>query len=54
MLLVKSRPVAQKVSFSIVEDLGPFNDIMGLVWLHSMKAIPSAYHKTVIYSTNVG
>ena len=54
MLLVKARPVTQQVLFSIVEDLGPYNAIMGWAWLPSMKAIPSTYHQTIIYLTNVG
>ena len=29
-LPVKARPVTQQVLFSIVEDLGPYNAIMGL------------------------
>ena len=27
---------------------------MGQAWLHSMKAIPLAYHQTVSFLTNVG
>ena len=46
--------VTQRVLFSIVEDLGPYNAIMGRAWLHLMKAIPSTYHQTVSYLTNVG
>ena len=46
--------VTQQVPFSIVEDLGPYNAIMGQAWLHSMRAIPSTYHKMVSYLTNVG
>ena len=44
VLLVKARSVTQQVLFSIIEDLGPYNAIMGQAWLHSMKAIPSTYH----------
>ena len=51
---VKAEPVTQQVMFSIVKDLGPYNAIMGRAWLHSMKAIPSTYHQTVSYLTNVG
>ena len=46
--------VTQQVLFSIVEDLEPYNAIMGWAWLHSRKAVPSPYHKTVSYLTNVG
>ena len=52
-LLVKVEPVTQQVLFSIIEDLGPYNAIMGRAWLHLMTVIPSTYHKTVIYLTNV-
>ena len=54
VLPVKAGPVTQQVMFSIVKDLGPYNAIMGRAWLHSMKAIPSTYHQTVSYLTNVG
>ena len=53
-LLVKARPVTQQELFSIVEDLGPFNAIMGQAWLHSMKVVPSTYHQIVSYLTNIG
>ena len=53
-LLVKSEPITRQVLFLIVKDLGPYNAIMGWAWLHSMKVIPSTYHQTVSYLTNVG
>ena len=53
-LPVKARPVTQRVLFSIFEDLGPYNAIMGRALLNSMQAIPSTYHQTVNYLTNVG
>ena len=31
---VKAGPITQQVLFSIVEDLGPYNAIMGQAWLH--------------------
>ena len=43
-LLVRADPVIEQVLFLVVGDLGPNNSIMGRVWLHSMKAIPSTYH----------
>ena len=49
---IKVGPVTQQVLFLIVEDLGPYNAIMGRVCLHSMKVIPSTYHQTVSYLTN--
>ena len=41
---VKAGPVTQQVLFSVVEDLGPYNAILGRAWLHAMKAVPSTYH----------
>ena len=46
---VKAGPVTQQVLFSVVEDLGPYNAILGRAWLHDMKAVPSKYHKTISY-----
>ena len=53
-LSVKAGPVTQQVLFSVVEDLGPYNAIVGRTWLHAMKAIPSTYHQTIIYLTASG
>ena len=53
-LSVKAGLVTQQVSFSIVEDLGPYNVIVGRTWLHTMKAIPSTYHQTINYLTASG
>ena len=53
-LLIKAGPVTQKVLFSMVEDLGPYNAIVGRAWLHTMKAVPSTYHQTISYLTSVG
>ena len=52
MLPIQAGPVTQQVLLSIVEDLGPYNAIVGRTWLHSMKAIPSTYHRMVRYLTN--
>ena len=46
--------VIQQVLFSVVEDLGPYNAILGRAWLHVMKAIPSTYHQTISYMTASG
>ena len=51
-LLVIAGPVTQQLLFSVVEDLGPYNAIVGQTWLHLMKAIPSTYYQTVSYLTN--
>ena len=53
-LSVKAGPVTQQVLFSVVEDLGPYNAIVGRTWLHAMKAIPSTYHQTISYLTASG
>ena len=53
-LPMKARPVTQQVLFLIVEDLGPYNAIVGWTWLHSMKVVLSMYHQVVSYLTNVG
>ena len=51
---VKVGPVSQQVLFSVVEDLGPYNAILGRAWLHAMKAVPSTYHQTISYLTEAG
>ena len=47
----RAGPVTQQVLFSVVEDLGPYNAILGRAWLHAMKAVPSTYHQTISYLT---
>ena len=54
VLSVKAGPVTQQVLFSVVEDLGSYNAIVGQAWLHAMKAIPSTYHQTINYLTPFG
>ena len=51
---VRAGPVTQQVVFSMVEDLGPYNAILGRAWLHAMKAVPSTYHQTISYLTASG
>ena len=46
--------VTQKVMFSAVGDLGPYNTIMRLAWLHSMKAVLLTYCQMVSYFSNDG
>ena len=53
-LSVKAGPVTQQVLFSMVEDLGPYNAIVGRTWLHAIKEIPSTYHQTISYLTTSG
>ena len=51
VLFVKAGPVTQHVFLSVVEDLGPYNAIVGRTELHAMKEIPSTYHQTISYLT---
>ena len=53
-LPMKDRLVTQRIIFSIIEDLRPYNAIIRQAWLHSMKVIPLTYHQTISYLTNVG
>ena len=53
-LPVRARLVVQRVLFSVVEDLGPYNTIVGRAWLHAMKVVPSTYHQMISYLTSVG
>ena len=54
VLSVKAGLVTQQVLFSVVEDLGSNNAIVGRAWLHALKAIPSTYHQTISYLTASG
>ena len=51
---VKAGSVTHQVLFSVVEDLGPYNAIVGRTWLHTMKAVPSTYHQSISYLTTSG
>ena len=51
---VRAGSVTQQVLFLVVEDLGPYNAILGRAWLYAMKAIPSTYHQTISYLTAFG
>ena len=51
VLPIQVGPVTLNMQFSVVEDLSPFNAILGRTWLHSMKAIPSMYHQMVSFLT---
>ena len=53
-LPVKSRPIIKRVLFLVVEDLGPYNAIVGRTWLHSMNAVSSTFHQMVSYMTSAG
>nr|CAN73243.1 hypothetical protein VITISV_005388 [Vitis vinifera] len=54
ILTVQVGPVTLNVQFSVVQDLSPFNVILGCTWLHYMKAIPSTYHQMVSFLTKDG
>ena len=54
VLLVQVGPVILNVQFSVVENLSPFNAILGHTWLHYMKAISSSYHQMVSFLTEDG
>ena len=41
---VKAGLVTQQILFSVVEDMGSYNAILGRAWQHAMKAVPSTYH----------
>ena len=38
-LPVKAGPVTEQVLFSVVEDLGLYNAIVGQAWLYAMKVV---------------
>ena len=48
VLPVQASPIILNIQFSVVNDLSPYNAIMGHAWLHRMKVIPSTYHRKVI------
>ena len=54
ILPVQAGTVTLNVQFSVVQELSPFNVILGRTWLHYMKAIPSTYHQMVSFLTNNG
>ena len=54
VLPIQIGPIILNLQFSVVEDLSPFNAILGRTWLHNMKVIPSTYHQIVSYLTKDG
>ena len=54
VLPIQAGPITLNVQLSVVEDLSPFNAILGRTWLHSMKAIPSTHHQMVNFITHDG
>ncbi|XP_034678877.1 uncharacterized protein LOC117909085 [Vitis riparia] len=53
-LPVQAGPVILNILFSVIEDLSPFNAILGRTWLHGMKVVPSTYHQMVSFITQDG
>lgn len=49
VLPVQADLTTLNVRFSIVEDLSPYNAIMGQSWFHKMKIISSNYHQMISY-----
>ena len=54
VLSIQASPITLNVQFSVVQDLSPFNVILGRTWLHYMKGIPSTYHQMVSFLTKDG
>nr|CAN83240.1 hypothetical protein VITISV_021676 [Vitis vinifera] len=54
VLSVQAGLVTLNLQFSVVQDLSPFNIILGRTWLHYMKVIPSTYHQMVSFLTKDG
>ena len=54
VLPVQVGHVTLNVQFLVVDDLSPFNAILGRAWLHGMKVIPSTYHHIMSYLTKDG
>lgn len=51
ILPIQVGPITLNVQFSVVEDLSPFNAILGRTWLHRMKVIASTYHQMISFIT---
>ena len=51
-LSVRAGPVIHQILFSVVEDLGLYNAIIGRAWLHVMKVVSSTYHQMISYLTS--
>ena len=49
VLPIQVDPITLNVRFSMVEDLSPYNIILGRSWMHKMKAILFTYHQMVSY-----
>lgn len=51
ILSIQIGSVTLNIQLSVVEDLSPFNAILGRTWLHNMKVIPFTYHQMVNFIT---
>lgn len=40
-----------QTTFTILDNLSPYNVILGQPWIHEMRVIPSIYHQTIKHST---
>lgn len=54
ILPIQIGSVTLNIQLSVVENLSPFNAILGRTWLHSMKVIPFTYHQMVNFITQDG
>ena len=54
VLLVQDDLTILSMWFSMVDNLSPYNAIMGHAWLHKMKVSLSTYHQMVSYLTEAG
>ncbi|KAF8111967.1 hypothetical protein N665_0070s0036 [Sinapis alba] len=48
------RGVSKLVKFSVIDTKTQYNAIMGMPWIHMMKAVPSTYHQCVKFPTREG
>ena len=54
MLPIQADLVTLSMRCLVVDDLSPYNAIMGRAWLHKMKFIPYTYHQMVSYLIEMG
>ncbi|XP_018479582.1 uncharacterized protein LOC108850571 [Raphanus sativus] len=53
-IIVKTYDLEQETEFSVMNNLSPFDAILGRPWLHRMKAVPSIYHQCVKFISPTG
>ena len=54
ILLVYAEGVNKKVRFLVVDAISGYNALLGRLWIHDMKAVPSAYHQSLKFPTEKG